>query len=555
MTDAQLGVQSAATCNVAFGTETTSGVAASAPTVYPILGGDIKPVTKKTVNSKDIVGAMFPSLGYKGIETFEMPLPMLPVLEDTTSPVRRNGLGELYLYMFGANSAAQCASTTAWDKTFTWETLMRTFTAWLHYGTNINEKIRMCAVDNLALKIKADGELSQDFKAMGADLWDVLDADYGSATPASMATAKQLTGMGTRLEFGQPNATVRNAWDEISLDFKRNLSYGAPGKAGQHPAGSGSPQIVTSAKSNIEMGISLRDLDREEIKRGREGGNVAPTASRQNDLYSLVKARLSIFGGAIAAGINGEADYCNAGTMAATFAGSYSGGSTIEAGEIEVEHAPSTYVTEVIENGHMFFRAKTTGVTIHIDVPAGAGATLSCSVATKEVDVVCATGDAGVGISTAAQICAIINATPAAFALMDAGVAEGSTGTGVILADVVSQSLAAGIVDIFRYRSTTGTGWGAWSGWRYVTKAAQTISSGITVAMDDDDNCVTGDKFYYCSHYRYMLRFILPDMNYADAVNTVFSAGVRKADIKLYHPNTGTDPTMVLRDTRATAYT
>jgi hypothetical protein len=491
---------------------------------------------------------MFPSLGYKGVETFSMPFPMLPVLEDATSPARRNGLGELLLYLFGSNVATQYGATAAWKKVYTWETLIKTFTTWLHYSTNVNEKIRMCAVDNLALKIKADGELSLDFSVMGADLWDVLDTDYGTEAQCAMATAKQLTGLGARLEFGQPGASVRDAWEECSIDFKRNLSYGAPGKDGQHPAGSGSPRIVTSTKSNIELGINLRDLDREEIMRGRVGGNTDPSAERQSDLYSLVKARLSIFGPNICAGLNIEADYLNAGTMTIpVIAGTYTGDADGTFGVIQMSNS-DMYETALGDNKDLAFKLLDPAATYTVSTGAGA---LSVAVVSKEITVTLAAAG-----STAAAVLAAILATPAAVAVMTPTLAYGSTGAGTIT-EAQAKIDSTDFVDGFRVRYTEGSGYNAWGVWRMVTKTAQEIgvlAGSITVDFVEDNTAAAGDLFYYGSHYRYMLRVNLPDMNYADAVNAKFSGGIRKADIQLYKPQTSNGVTVQLDDTRATSY-
>jgi hypothetical protein len=395
------------------------------------------------------------------------------------------------------------------------------------------------------MKILADGGLTLDFKTMGSDRHTVLDTDYGSASYCDMATSQQVTGLGARLEFGQPGSAVRGAWESLNVDFKRNLSYGAPGKAGQHPAGSGSPQIVTSTKSNIELGINLRDLDREEVMRGFAGGNIAPTATRPSDLYSLVKARLSIYGPAICAGVHSEADYVNAGTtVAPTMAGSYTGSTTIEVGEIEMGNS-DVYETSLGTNKDLAFKFLDSAATYEVVT----GTTLGCAVVSKDITVTLATGG-----STAAAILAVIIATPAAVALMTPSLANGSTGAGTVTL-AQTKITNTSFKDGFRYRYTTGSGWSTWTSWIKVTKSAQALHAGITAAFATDDTASDGDRFYYCSHYRYMIRVNLPDMNYSDTVNTSFTGGIRKADIKLYHPNTSTNPTLDMWDQKATAYT
>ena len=95
------GAQSTATCNVAIDIETTSGTTSTVPKAYVIMGGDIKPVNTKESKPRQMTGQPFPTLPYKGVETFSLPMPMLPVIEDASSPtVLRNGLGELMLSLW-----------------------------------------------------------------------------------------------------------------------------------------------------------------------------------------------------------------------------------------------------------------------------------------------------------------------------------------------------------------------------------------------------------------------------------------------------------------------
>lgn len=558
MTEALLGVQAAATCNIAIGTETVSGKAASAPTRYLVIGGDIKPVPKKPFTSKELAGQMFGALPWRGIETFEMGLPMLPVIEDASSPIRPSGLGDLFLYLFGADDTDQLGSSAAYEHTFTWENLIKTFTLWLHYTTNVNEKIRMCAIDSFDMEIKNTGELTLDFKAMGADLWDVLDTDYGSESQIDMATVKQLSGLASRLEFGQPGAAVRGAWENLKLSMKRNLDYGAPGKAGQHPAGSGSPQIVSSPNSNIDFSITLRDLDREEILRGREGVNTAPTATRQQDTAGLVKGRVSIFGPAIAAGINGEADYVNAGTAVVTFAGTYTG-SDLLSGEMEYLKYTKKFATLGLVFSSPYSDAK-----LVVEARAGSNATFGTptvvghTVTIKPVTVTSAI------TSTAAEILAHCLAQPAILAIFPfITLAEDEAGTTVDSDGVAETGLDE---TAFHYRITTGAGWGEWSRIIKIVKTtAQAMDAGcgidtlgITANFDDDDIGADGDRWYFCSHYRYMLRANLPNMAYKDAVKPNFTGGVKKADIELTHTSqTSTSaarPSMDLWESKAIAY-
>lgn len=555
----QLGAQTAATCNVAIGIEDVSGVAQAAPDVYMIMGGDLSPVPKKPISSKDIAGQAFPSMVQRLAEQFEMGLPMLPVLEDGQVSPQQNGLGHMLLALFGADDCDALVADHAYEHTFSWEDLIKTFTLWLHYATNSNEKIRMNAIDSFDMNIKNTGELTLDFKAQGADLWDVLDTDYGSEDQCDLATAKQITGLGAKLEFGQPGASVRGAWEELKLSFKRNLSFGAPGKAGQHPAGSGSPQTVTSTKSNIELGIILRDLDREEIKRAREGINTAPTADRQSDVAGLVKARLSIFGPALYAGINGEADYCNAGTAVVTFAGTYTG-TPVLVGEMQY-----LKYTKLFTTLGLCFQSPYSDAKLVVEARSGTNSTWGTSVASgttnRTITIKPPTSSDAI-TATAAQILAHCLTDSVLLAVMPIiTLAEDEAGTTVDTNGVAETALDE---TAFRYRITTGTGWGDWSRIKKIVKTtAQTLdvgvgveTNGITANFNDDDIGADGDRFYFCSHYRYMLRFNLPNMGYKEAAKPTFSGGVRKVDVELYHTSQSAvnRPTCDLWDSRSTAY-
>jgi len=507
------------------------------------MGGDIKPVAEKPTSPRNVAGQPFPVLPWKGGETFKMPFPMLPVLEDATSPtVRRNGLGELFHALFGSNVAAQLGSTAAYTKTYSWEDLIKTFTTWLHFSER-DQKIRMCAVDSFDLGIKSDGELTLDFQVTGANLEDC--SDYGSESQIDLSTAKQLTGFGARLEWGQPAAAARDTWEDLKISLKRNLDFGAPGKAGQHPAGSGSPQIVTSTKSECNVALTIRDTDGEEYERWRVGGNTAPSADRHTDVVTLTDARLSIFGSEIAAGINGEADLNNAGTTAATFGGSYTGGTTVTVGEIQMSDS-DIYETALGDNKDLAMRLLDADATYEVQTGAGE---LSVAVVAKAITVTLAAAG-----STASAVLAALQASAEASALITFTLANGSTGAGTI---TEAQSLisSTSFKDGFRYRYTTGGAWSTWTSWIKVTKAAQTIDHGITVTFSDDDAAIDDDKYYYCSHYRYCLRVNLPDLVIEKATPD-YSGGIRKLAIDAYHISSAdaNRPSLVLTDTRTTAY-
>ena len=553
---AGLGAQSAQTILGAYATESASGVVESTPDEYIIFAKDVAPDTKQPSTFRPVAGMDFKQMPLKGRQSWGMSMAMFPIISSTgATGTPNNGLPRMITDMFGGEYAGSPTALVA-DKVFLhhipWQVAFKTFTAWLHYQTDKNDRIRMCGMDSFDVEINDKNEVISTFKALGAQIIKGTDTLSGFGAPTvtggnilDVTKASQLVGAAMRLEFGEPQAAIRFAYTDVKPVFKRNLDFGPPGKPGQHPAGAGSAQILSSKGSDITLGLNLRDTDFEEIERAYDPTTGVPTALQLTDNVAALKARISLFGKILYAGINGEADYGNLGTIAAAFAGTYAGPGSVATvptiGEIQLEHAPYTYVSAVIAEGPMFFKAKTSGVTIHIDVPVGAGAVLSCSVSTKEVDVVTATGEAGIGTSTAQQIVDIINATPEAAALMEAGVAEGSTGTGVILVDVTSQALALGIVDVFKFRYTTdGTLWSAWSGWRYVSKAAQPLVYGLTATFNDDDLSITGDKFYFASHYREMLRFVIPNLFYSDLPVVKFANNIRTADINFVHSSATT---------------
>jgi len=511
-----------------------------------MVAADIKPVPSKPMTSKRPAGYAFPTMGMKGPETFELPVPLLPIIEDGSSPVRRNGIGELLLMCFGTDTPAQLGGTIAYAHTFTWADQGKSASVWLHYGTDDNEKIRFNVADSFDFKLSADRELSLDFLLKGTELWDVLDADYGTEAQVDPATAKMLNGLKSRLEFGQPGAGVREAYETLAASFKRNYEFGSPSTDGQHPTGSGAPKIATSTQNDATMSLNLRDADREEIKRARAGGNIAPTASRQSDVAALVDGRITTYGPAICAGINSEADYNNAGTTALSVLGTYSEGDVVTVGEIEMSDTDVYETASGVTNGELSLRFLDAAATYEVVT----GSALAVGVVAKAITVTLATG----GSTATAILNAVLN-TPAAIALITPTLANGNTGAGLIT-EAQAEVGAASLKDGFRFRYTIGIDWSDWSAWIAITKAAQDLVYGLTATFDDDDITASGDMFYFCSHYRYGIRINMPNLQYKDAAKPSFSGGIRMADIELEHTSTtaGNRPTVVLYDTRSTAY-
>jgi hypothetical protein len=427
-----VGAQDNATGFVAIKLEATSGTPEASPQTTPngyiVLRGDMAPVSKKAPKFNEIAGQIFPTLPLPGPESFEMPFPMFPILEE-------NGLGPLLAAMLGDDTLSVLLADHVWKHTITWETLIKTFTAFCHYGANDDDQYRMCAIDRCDIKSKSsDNSVEIDLKSQGASLEKLATGAVATDQFIDPDSADMLTHAGMRLEFGQPGAAARDLIEELSLSLKRNLGFGCLGKPGQHPAGSASHNIVNSKKSNFEMKITADDSDREEILRAMYPVNTDPAAqTRFTDVMRYVKGRATWYGQAVYAGVNGEADYNNAGTLAVTFAGTYTGGDTVLVGEIEINQ---------------------------------------------------------------------------------------------------------GTPDQFRFRYTTGGAWSSWSEWASVTSpdaVALTGCLGITAAFSSTTLGADGDRFYFCSHWRRMLRVVVPILAYKDVPKTTFKDGLRKIEIELAH--------------------
>lgn len=517
------GAQENATGFVAIALESTSGTPETAPQTSPngyiILRGDMAPVSKKPAKFNEIAGQSFPTLPLPGPESFEIPLPMFPILAG-------NGLGPLLAATMGDDTYTALVADHVQQHILTWDDLIMTFSTFCHYGTNDDDRYRMNAVDSLDIKSKSsDNALEIDFKVQGASMEHLTSGAVQTNLFIDPDTASQLTHSGLMVEFGQPGAAGRDVCENVDLSLKRNLGFGSLGKPGQHPAGSASHNTVNSKKSNCELKLDIIDTDREEIQRAMYPVNTDPAAqTRFSDVMRYVKARLSWYGASLYAGINGEADYCNAGTSAVTWAGSYSGGSTVLVGEMEMSDS-DIYETSLGTNKDLSFKLLDPAATYEVET----GSALAVSVVSKDVKVTLATAG-----STAAAVLAKLLDTPAAIALITPSLANGSTGAGTIT-EAQAKVTSTSFKDGFRFRTTTGGSWSDWSAWIKVTKSAQTIASGITATFDDDDIGAAGDRFYFCSHYREMLRVTIPVLAYKDTPKTTFKDGHRMISLELAH--------------------
>jgi hypothetical protein len=478
------------------------------------------PVSKKQPKFNEVSGQIFPTLPTPGPESFEMPFPMYPILAG-------NGLGPLLAAFLGDDTISTLVADHAYQHLIDWETLIKTFTSFCHYGTLDDDQYRMCAMDSCDIGSKSsDNALNIDLKAMGASMEKLATGAVQTDQFIDPDSASQLTHAGLLVEFGQPGAAARDLVASLSAVLNRNLAFDCLGKPGQHPAGSSSYNTVNSKSSKCELKMDIIDTDREEILRAMYPVNTDPTAqTRFSDVMRYIKARLSWYGASLYAGINGEADYINAGTAACAFAGTYSGGSTITVGEIEMSDS-DVYETVLTGNKDLAMRLLDPAATYEVKTGAGE---LSVDLTVKAIVVNLAAAG-----STASAVLAALLAKEGVSALIAFSLANGSTGAGTI-SEAQSEITSTSFKDGFRFRTTTGGAWSAWSAWIKVTKAAQTIVSGITGTFSEDNLTKAGDRFRFCSHYREMLRITIPVLAYRDVPKTAFKDGKRVISLDLAH--------------------
>jgi hypothetical protein len=389
------GAQTNATGFVAFKLESTSGTPESAPQKvadpkangYIVLRGDMAPVTKKAPKFNEVAGQAFPTLPVPGGESFEMSLPMFPILTG-------NGLGPLLACALGDDTMSILVASHAWEHVLTWSDLIKTFTTFCHYGTNDDDQYRMCAIDSIDIKSKgSDGAVEIDLKVQGASLEHLTSGAVETDEFIDPDSASQLTHAGLRVEIGQPSAAIRDLIDDMTISIKRNLGFGPLCKPGQHPAGSSSHNTVNSKKSNCELKLSFQDTDREEIQRAMYPVNTDPAAqTRYSDVVRYLKARFSWFGAMLYAGVNGEADYCNAGTLSIAFAGTYTGGDVVTVGQIQIKQGTPDefrfrYTTGGAWSAWSEYAEITTGAGVALTGCLGIEATFSSTTAGADGDM------------------------------------------------------------------------------------------------------------------------------------------------------------------------
>jgi len=451
-----------------------------------------------------------------------MGLPMLPILEG-------NGLGELYLALFGADDNDRLGTSAAYDHEFTWENLAKSFTIWLKYVERY-QKIRMNVIDSHDLEIKNTGELTLDFATKGADKQETTVTDWGTESFIDLATsaAKQISGLGCRLEYGEPNCAARVTWENLKLSLSRNMESGAPGKAGQHAAGSGSPQIMTTAKSDAKLTLEIRDTDGMEEERWRSGTNATPDADRHTDLINLVKARISIYGQQISrtAGICIDAAIGNTGTATATAQGSYTG-TGVKCWEVYItQGTPDTYkFRSRVDNGDWSAWSTPADITAGPDALEN-GVTITFSSTTDGL-----TGDLFYVSTHASEAEAEADYCNAGTATL----AVGGVYTGADALTVYEIKLANATPDTYVYRKTTGGAWSAWSTPAVaITGAEQAFVDGLTLTFSSTTLGAANDVFYVTSHHRLMLRHTLPNLVF-EKFTPKLSGSKRTATLEFYH--------------------
>jgi hypothetical protein len=333
---ATIGAVSPTNLTLGLATETTSGVLATSPTLGVVLGAESRPKNVKPSGQRQAYGNPDPILTWRKTETTDMSLPMLPLIED-------NGLGELLLAHFGSDTPTRVASSAGYIHAFTRTAPIKTLTMWVHDGLH-DKAIRMCAVDTLNITAKKDdGDVQISCDLKGADMAE--SSTFGTPTYVDLGLAqpKALSAFQARLEWGQPLANIRDTWTQLKFASKMNVVLGANSKDGNHFAGSGSPRLVTSSKTDTTLDIDFIDTDGEEERRIRAGQMVAATATQQADNASLINYRFTIFGNQADATNSpwGEADIANTGAVTMTIGGTYSGGSTVTMYELKVSTAAS----------------------------------------------------------------------------------------------------------------------------------------------------------------------------------------------------------------------
>ncbi len=296
-----------------------AAIKASAPAVYVIVDGKLTPKSTKPTTKKRISGNRDPVLGIRAAEGFKISIPMPPLIES-------NGLGELILAQMGTDTlGSELGTSGGYDHVFTANDTIKSFTLWCWDTLNPLD-IRMCVIEQLKVEIDKDkNTLSMIFDCSGAEMTD--SSTFGTATYINVQTDKPKMLMASQciLEFGQPQSNVSQFWNKLTLTMKESPKFGANQKA-PVPSGAAAPQLVVKGPRDTDLQLDYNDLDRQELKRFRQGVETTPTATAQMDAAGLIGWRLRVFGNEIGvSNIWGYSHRANAGSATIIWGGTYTG--------------------------------------------------------------------------------------------------------------------------------------------------------------------------------------------------------------------------------------
>ena len=225
----------------------TGGEAATVPTVYPIPGGKVTPVGSKESEETYAAGMRDPSFTTLGAEGAKLSIP-LPALLDG------NGLGELLMLAFGADARTLVGPSLANDHDITCTDTIKTVTVWCYHPTK-SVKYRMCIDTGWKMELEKGKRLNFTFDLEGAELLDGSEFVLNTAK-ANMASVtespKILMASDAYLEYGRPNAAIRENWTKITVTGKTGNTFGVPGKNAPIPAGSSTPQACSPGRGTSQ---------------------------------------------------------------------------------------------------------------------------------------------------------------------------------------------------------------------------------------------------------------------------------------------------------------
>ena len=227
----------------------------------------------------------------------------------------------------GADTAGTANPSGARDHVFTATDTPKSFTLWI-WDTRDPLSVRFCVNDTMKIVAdKAANSIDLTFDVIGAGLES--SSTFGSASYINDATEKpnMIPPSQSILEYGQPQSSISTFWNKLRITQKGAPAYGGNHKA-PVPSGSSEPRLVAWGNRDTDIQIDFVDEAGEERKRWREGVDTAPSATAQQDTAGLVKFRWRAYGSKIGSSVIwGYAHQSNAGTLTASWGGTYTGGS------------------------------------------------------------------------------------------------------------------------------------------------------------------------------------------------------------------------------------